>query len=130
MPTLVVRCQTPLKAEKFPDFMPFQPGLEVYIVTGMPANVENGEGLHQIFVRFDDEKAQQWGSRESTDEKALFIAPAYATRIVVSHHTLADSKRMLVQFTPFNASQVLITFDTRGFDRYVDQVLDACPPVD
>jgi hypothetical protein len=62
-PQLVVRCQTPAdNAHKFPTFIPAQPGLEMYLVIGMPAHVENGEGLHTLRVRFDDQPAESLGA--------------------------------------------------------------------
>lgn len=129
-PTLVVRCQTPLRAESLPAFLPVQPGLEVYVVTDMPAQVENAEGLHQMQLRFDDQPAREWGGRESTDKKALFFAPVYATQIVVTDRMLLTSKQLLVGFTPFNASPVVIRFDVRGFRTHAKTLLAACPAVD
>src|SRR5213594_2516194 len=45
-PQLVVRCQT--RDSEFSADFPVQPGLDVYIVTGMPAHVENAEGIHTV----------------------------------------------------------------------------------
>lgn len=129
-PMLVVRCQTPLEAVHMDERLPFQPGLDVYIATGMPASVENGEGIHTIHVRFDDDKSRGWGTHESNDKKALFIAPAFATQMILTDELLLKSKRMLVQFTPFNATPVIIQFDTEGFEKHASSVLAACPPVD
>jgi hypothetical protein len=129
-PTLVVRCQKGLAEKEFPPSVPIQPGLEVYIVTEMPATVENSEGIHNVRVRFDDHPATVWGTSESTDKKALFIAPIYATRMIVTEQMLANSRRMLVEFTPFNASPVVATFDVRGFSVHAKEVLSACPESD
>jgi hypothetical protein len=129
-PELVVRCQTPLHPSTFPPFLPVQSGLEVYVVMGMPATVENAEGKHSLQVRFDDQPARTWGTSESTDKKALFVAPIYATEMLVTKRTLATSKQMLVGFTPFNASPVLITFDVRGFRTNLNRILAACPVMD
>jgi hypothetical protein len=91
-PILVVRCQTPLTPANFPAILPIQPGLEVYVVTDMPANVENAEGIHQLQVRFDDQPAHGWGGHESTDRKSLFIAPAFATEMIVTKRTLSGGE--------------------------------------
>jgi hypothetical protein len=134
VPQLVVRCQTPRPDDILVRFEAeggaVQPGLEVYVVTGMAATVENAEGKHTINVRFDSAPVQSWGTSESTDKKALFIAPIYATRIILTHHTFTESQRMLVEFTPFNASPVIIRFDVRGFEKHAAKILSACPVVD
>jgi len=131
LPDLIIRCQTPSNGTReFPDIMPVQPGLEMYVVTGMPATVENAEGKHMVRVRFDDQPAQQIGTSESTDHNALFFAPFFTTKFIVTHGTLSSSKQLLVQFTPFNASPVIIKFDTRGFAVHEHTVLSACPQVD
>jgi len=110
--------------------IPYQPGLDIYFVMGMPATVENNEGLHTAFVRFEDDPPQQWGLRESTDKASLFVAPVYSIRMVMGEQWLRKSHRLLVQFTPFNSSPVTVTFDTRGFETYAKTVLGACPSVD
>jgi len=130
VPTLIVRCQTPLQKSTLPDFFPLIPGLEVYVVTGMPATVENSEGLHQTVLRYDDEPPHQSGMRESTDKQSLFFSPNEATRAIYTYRTLVMSKRLLMQFTPFESSPAIITFDTRGLDKHIDQVLAACPKPD
>jgi hypothetical protein len=130
LPTLIVRCSTPLKPDNYPPIIPVQPGLEVYVVTGMPATVENAEGLHQVGLRYDDAAAYQSGMSESTDHQSLFFSAIESTRAAVTYRTLVKSKRLLVQFTPFQSSPVIITFDTRGFEKHVDQVLTACPRAD
>lgn len=130
-PSLVVRCHTPpADAHVLDERLPVQTGLEVYVVTGMAAAVENSEGKHMIRVRLDDASAEQWGTGESTDKEALFIAPIYATRIVLIDRRLRGANQMLIQFTPFNASPVIIKFDTRGFAKHADRVMAACPKVD
>ena len=129
-PTLVVSCQTPLQVESLPPYLPSQPGLEVYIVTGTAATLGNEESRQTIHVRFDGQPVETWGAGESTDRQALFIAPFYATKAVITHRTLAQSQTMHVEFTPLNGSPVVARFDVRGFARHVDEVLAACPPVD
>jgi hypothetical protein len=130
LPVLVVRCQTPGVKSSLPPILPVLPGLDFYVSTGMAASVENAEGKHQVLVRFDDAKAEQWGSEESNDHKALFFAPVYAAHVIPAHHVLAKAQRMLVRFTPFNANPLTITFDVRGFGAYEKPVLAACPVVD
>ena len=107
--------------------LPIQPGLDVYIVTGMAASDDRGDGTHTISVRFDSDPAEHWGTVESTDTEALFIAPLYATQMVGK---LTHSRRLLVEFTPLNAPPAMIAFDTRGFKTHAARVLAACPTVD
>ena len=132
IPTLIVRCQTPHDHDETvllsTKGLAVQPGLDVYIVTGMPASVDHSsEGAHTISVRFDADPAEHWGTVESTDAEALFIAPLYAAQMVGK---LAHSRRLLVEFTPLNAPPAIIAFDARGFKTHAARVLAACPRVD
>ena len=131
IPQLVVRCQTPPPRDETvllsTKGLPVQPGLDVYIDTRMPASVDGSNGLHTISVRFDSNPVEQWGTVESTDTEALFIAPFYAMQMVGK---LTHSQRLLVEFTPSNAPPAIIAFDTRGFKAHAARVLAACPQVD
>ncbi len=107
-PSLIVRCR-----EKRTD---------VYMVTGMAASVESGDlDGHSVRVRFDDAPAQQQRWSESTDKEALFAASA-----VQMARSLAKSKTFRVEFTPFNASPAVATFDVTGFDQHIGKVAAAC----
>lgn len=131
VPTLVVRCQTPRSQDQTVLLstrgLPVQPGLDVYLVVGGSANVDHGDGLHTLGVRFDSDPAERWATVESTDTEALFIAPVYATQMVGK---LSHSRRLLVELTPVNAPPATIAFDTRGFKTHAARVLAACPRVD
>lgn len=96
----------------------------------MAASVENGEGIHTTHVRFDDDPPLQWNARESTSDKALFFAPVHAVQSVAIDRLLATSRQMLVQFTPFRANPVVVTFNVDGFDRHLADILAACPAFD
>jgi hypothetical protein len=130
-PTLVVRCQTPPPRDETVRLstkgLPVQPGLDVYIDIGMPESVDHGDGTHIISVRFDSDPLERWGTVESTDAEALFIAPFYARQMVGK---LTRSQRLLVEFTPLNGPPETIWFDTRGFKTHAARVLAACPPID
>jgi len=107
-PSLIVRCR-----EKRTD---------VYMVTGMPASVESGDlDGHTVRVRFDDMPAQQQRWSESTDKEALF-----ATSAVQMARNLAKANLLRVEFTPFNASPAIATFDVGGFDQHIGQLAAAC----
>lgn len=108
-PGLMVRCK-----EKATD---------VYMVTDMPASVESGDDLdkHTMRVRFDDAPAQRQQWSESTDKKALF-----APNAVQMARNIARAKTLRLEFTPFNASPVIATFDVSGFEQHIGRVAAAC----
>lgn len=96
-PTLVLRCM--------------ERKTEVYIETGMSAAVVYGNtDKARVRVRFDQSAptSELWG--ESTDNEAIF-APSPIQFVRMVH----KSNRLLVEFTPFNASPVFISFDLTGF---------------
>jgi len=107
-PSLMVRCR-----EKHTN---------VYMVTGMPASVESGhlEG-HTVRVRFDDAPAERQQWTESTDKEALFAPSA-----VQMARSISRSKTLRVEFTPFNASPAVVTFDVSGFNEHIGKVAAAC----
>jgi hypothetical protein len=131
IPTLVVRCQTPPPRDETvllsTKGLPVLAGLDVYIDTGMPASADQRAGTHMISVRFDAGPVEHWGTIESTDTEALFVAPFYARQMIGK---LTHSRRLLVEFTPLNAPPATISFDTNGFKTHAAQVLAACPTVD
>jgi hypothetical protein len=133
IPTLVVRCQTPRPTDsliRIVQRLAVQPGLDVYVLTRMPPAVGNRESQFSIRVRFDDKPDMIWTSGETTTDDSLFIAPVWATKMILTDRLLAQSRQMLLEFAPFNSSPVIITFDVRGFEQHEKQVLAACPPVD
>jgi len=130
-PTLVVRCQVPPPRDEITRLstsgLPVQPGLDVYFDTGIAASVDHKAGAHLISVRFDADPVEQWGTVESTDAEALFVAPFYARQMIGK---LTHSRRLVVEFTPLNAPPATVSFDTRGFKVHAARVLAACPAVD
>lgn len=108
VPTLIVRCR-----EKSTD---------VYIVTGMAPAVESGDhDRASVRIRFDDANAtvQQWN--KSTDSEALFSRNAIPTA-----RALAKAETLRFQFTPFNASPVIATFDVEGLAHHLPEVASKC----
>jgi Type VI secretion system VasI, EvfG, VC_A0118 len=95
---------------------------QVYMVTGMAASVESGDlDGHTVRVRFDDAAAQRqrWG--ESTDNEALF-APGG----VQFTRSIAKARTLRLEFTPFNASPVIVTFNVSGFDQHIGRLARTC----
>ena len=131
IPTLVVRCQVPPPHDETVLLstrgLPVQPGLDVYFDTGMPVSGDQRAGTHLISVRFDADPVEHWGTVESTDAEALFVAPFYARQMIGK---LTHSRRLVVEFTPLNAPPATVSFDTRGFKMHAARVLAACPAVD
>jgi type VI secretion system VasI family protein len=107
-PRLIIRC--------------YEKSTNAYIVTGMQASVESGNlDSHTVVVRFDDQKAlkQEWS--ESTDSKALFSG-----RAMPFAKAIGTSKRLRVQFTPFNANPQIIEFNVSGFAPYLKELATVC----
>ena len=107
-PVLIVRCR--------------ERSTNAYMVTGMSASVESGdlEG-HTVRVRFDDSPAQRQRWTESTDNEALF-----APRAIEFAKSVASAKMLRLEFTPFNASPVIATFEVAGFNEHIGKVGAAC----
>jgi hypothetical protein len=107
-PSLIVRCK--------------EKATNVYMVTDMPASVESGDlDGHTIRVRFDDAPAQRQKWSESTDKNALF-----APNAVQMTRNIAKAKTLRLEFTPFNASPVIATFDVSGFEQHIGKVASIC----
>jgi hypothetical protein len=107
-PTLILRCR--------------EQDLDVYVVTGMPADVErrNLDGA-TVRIRFDDRDAESQNTNRSTDDEALFF---YDERQLINR--LVNADRLLFGFTPFNASPVETSFDLSGLSDVLPQLLEAC----
>jgi type VI secretion system protein VasI len=106
-PTLIVRCR--------------EKATNVYMVTGMSATVENTDDTHTVRVRFDEKPAQREMWSQSTDNEALF-----APRAMQMARSIAAAKLLRLEFTPFNGSPQLVTFDVTGFDQHIGRVAAAC----
>lgn len=107
-PDLVVRCR--------------EHKTDIYVITGMPAQPQLGSyEAYTVRLRFDaaEPEAQMWNA--STDSKALF-----AEHPIGLARRLATTRTLLFQFTPFNASQVVVTFDVRGFAPHLAELGRVC----
>jgi type VI secretion system protein VasI len=107
-PTLIVRCR-----ERKTD---------VYVTSGMSAQPELGEyERHTVRLRFDDEQATAQLWQQSTNNEALFAPSGVALA-----KRLAKTKRLRLEFTPFNASRAVIEFETGGFDQVIGEIAKPC----
>ena len=106
-PTLVLRCKEGQAA--------------VYIVTGMSPNVEYGHDSATVTLRFDKEKSVEHATHKSTDGEALFFGDS--TDLM---NQMVEHASMLFQFTPFNSSPTLTTFDLRGLATAIKPLKAAC----
>jgi hypothetical protein len=126
-PTLIIRCQ----AKK----------IKVYVATGMAASVEGGydggpSHEHKVGLRFDGNAARYEFWNESTADDALFAdSEAYGMRtkieypagpLVLLAKELTKTKTLAFQFTPFDGSPQIATFDLHGLDSHIGQVAKAC----
>lgn len=93
----------------------------------MPVGDSHRAGTHIIGVRFDGDRQERWGTVESTDTEALFVAPFYAKQLIGK---LTHSRQLVVEFTPRSAPPATVFFDTRGFRMHAARVLAACPAID
>lgn len=94
---------------------------EVYIETGMSSSVEYGTDGATVILRFDKEKAKSYNTGKSTDGEALFFSQSVGLiKQMLSHST------MLFQFTPFNSSPVMTTFDLSGISEAIKPLRETC----
>jgi hypothetical protein len=99
LPHLIIRCQ--------------QHRTDVYVVTGVSAQPEPGPiGKHTVRLRFDDRQQEREVWDQSADYKALFSQDPI--RFVRS---IARSRTLTFEFTPFQAGPAVATFSVAGFDK-------------
>jgi hypothetical protein len=107
-PRLIVRCR-----ERKTD---------IYVDVGMPSQPDLTDyQRHAVRLRFDDgpPSSQLWSG--STDSESLFSPSAVALA-----KRLATSKRLGLEFTPFNREPEVIAFETAGFDQVIAQIAAPC----
>jgi type VI secretion system protein VasI len=98
---------------------------EAFVVTGMQATLgrlgDYGGQYYDATIRFDKNKATDIEMSGSTDGKALFFSDAIGiVKQMMTHQSL------LFQFTPFNASPVMTTFDIRGLKDAIKPLRKEC----
>lgn len=106
-PSLILRCKERV--------------LDTYVTTDSPANVEYGGG-HTVRLRFDADSPKQENWPQATDHQALF---APEPEVFLSR--LRSTDQLTFQFTPFNASPTIISFDTRGLRHHINRLIENCP---
>jgi hypothetical protein len=98
---------------------------DVYIFTDMPANPELGTDDCTVRIRLDKQEAYTEHWSEATNHRSLFSPdPLDLVR------RMAAAKVMVFEFTPFNASPQIITFDVHGLARHMDENFDDWRPKD
>ena len=96
--------------------------LDAVLVTQMATSVEYGDRTgHHVRVRFDDGaiSSQRW--TESTTNDGLFASNPTAFLA-----TLAKSKRLRIELTPFNSTPKVIDFQIAPFYAPYAELLGAC----
>ena len=106
VPTLILRCK--------------ESRTEAYINTGMSPQVEYGDGA-TARVRFDKERVTEIRMGKSTDGEALFFPEAI--KIIKQ---MAQHEAMLFEFTPFNSSPTMTTFDLKGVAEALKPLRETC----
>src|SRR5687767_12336384 len=107
LPVLILRCQERV--------------FQAYIVTSTAAHVQSGDS-RTVRLRFDSDAAETQRWSQSTDGDALF-APGPESLL----DRLRTAKRLLFEFTPFNASPVVASFSTGGLTNHLSRLTAACP---
>jgi type II secretory pathway pseudopilin PulG len=94
---------------------------DLYVVTGMPAEVEYGTDTNTVRIRLDDRKpvTQHW--TESDDHEALF-----APNPIGLAEEIAAAQTMLFEFTPFRETKKVIRFDLEGLKSQIERVSIPC----
>jgi len=106
-PSLILRCK--------------QKQTEAYIVTGMPPQVEYGSDGATVTTRLDKDRAIKLRMSKSTDGEALFFGQS-----VGFIKSMLRKSTLLFDFTPFNSSPVMTTFDLRGIDEAIKPLRETC----
>ena len=94
---------------------------EMYIITGMPPNVEYGVDTATVTFRLDKQPAFKAAASKSTDGEALFLPQAASLA-----KRLFAGETLLFQFIPFNSSGQMTAFDIRGLSDAIKSVRQAC----
>jgi hypothetical protein len=110
MPTLRVACTAPQL-------------LDVLVVTGLPAAVEQGD-QRTVRLQFDEAEPAITTWVQSGNHQAL-IAPAEDARMVADR--LSRSRRFRFAFLPFNAEPAVATFTLIGFEAHWREIQLMCP---
>jgi type VI secretion system protein VasI len=95
-----------------------------YIHLGLRPKTEYGSyGAEHTYItlRFDEEKAYQEKFDLSTSGEAVFFPDHISIVKKMMRH-----ERLLIQFTPFNASPQITTFGLKGFSEKVCPLREAC----
>ncbi len=93
---------------------------EVFVMTYSAASFER-TGRHTVQLNFDggDAVSQTWD--HSVDHDALFAPDGNALA-----RQIADAQTMSFMFTPFNASQAIVTFSVDGLDKHLEAAARKC----
>ena len=106
-PTFIVRC----KERK----------TSAYFVTGMSPNVEYGTDEATIRLRIDKKPVFKLMAGKSTDGEALFL-PSGTTQL----KAMMEGSTLLFEFTPFNSSPQMTTFQIAGMNEALKPIREAC----
>ncbi len=88
--------------------------VDVYVETGMQSSVEQGKD-HTVRLKYDEGSPGKQYWHDSMDGKALFARDGLGVA-----KKLIDSKKLMFEFTPFNArDQQVATFDVNGLKEAI-----------
>ena len=94
--------------------------VDVYVVTGLASDPEGELYTATVRVRLDRNKPQTFSAGTSTSNDSLFLRDRdFLDR-------LRSAETMLFEFTPFNSSPVMVTFDLAGLGEAMWPLELAC----
>lgn len=95
---------------------------DLYFSLGMQTSVETGNfNASTITLRLDKNKPFKLVADKSTDNKSLFVR-----RPISLLKQIMEAEEMLLQFVPFNASQVVTSFTVSGLKESIGPLRKIC----
>lgn len=95
---------------------------QVFVKTGMAANVESGADGVTALIRLDKQSAIETMMEEATSKDALFFTEPGETFI----EALIAAKTLFFRFTPFNSAPQETTFSLTGLSAVIGPLQKAC----
>lgn len=126
--TVVVKLNADKKIKGFLDsylpklfFRCKEGSLEIYINVGVQQDVEYDSDKSTVRLRFDDEENFTTKMGHSKNGEALFFQNSKDILLTMVKH-----KKMIFEFTPFNASPTITSFDLEYLREKIQPLIKVC----